>query len=81
MTESDKTRIETAADEYVKQFLPYVDTTGHWIGFIDGAHAEHTRAWNAAVDECITKIDDLIDQEYLELGSRCSYSVFKKTLE
>lgn len=28
--------VQKLADEYIKQYLPHVDTTGHWIGFQDG---------------------------------------------
>lgn len=45
-----KERIERDASEYIKQYLPHVNTTGHWLGYIDGAESERQKAWNEAID-------------------------------
>jgi hypothetical protein len=29
-------KLQEYADNYVAQYLPHVDTTGHWLGFQDG---------------------------------------------
>lgn len=39
--------IEKMADEYCKEFLPGVDTTGHWLGFQEG----YKKAQEKAVDK------------------------------
>jgi hypothetical protein len=31
-----ESELEQFADNYVAQYLPHVDTTGHWIGFQEG---------------------------------------------
>jgi len=31
------------ANKYIEQYLPHVDTTGHWLGFIDGYKAAQQR--------------------------------------
>jgi hypothetical protein len=35
-TTVNESELEQFADNYVAQYLPHVDTTGHWIGFQDG---------------------------------------------
>jgi hypothetical protein len=58
MTESDKTRIAkdamAAASLDVK--VAYKDEPHFIDGYIAGATAEHTRAWNAAVNSCIALV-------------------------
>jgi hypothetical protein len=54
MTESDKTRIakEAMAAASLDVKVAYKDEPHFIDGYIAGAHAEHTRAWNTAVDAC-----------------------------
>jgi hypothetical protein len=35
-TTVNESELEQFADNYVAQYLPHVDTTGHWIGFQQG---------------------------------------------
>jgi len=35
-TTINESELEQFADNYVAQYLPHVDTTGHWVGFQDG---------------------------------------------
>jgi hypothetical protein len=69
MTESNKTRIEEASS-----LIDYSNDTlfnsGLKAGYIIGAEAEHTRAWNEAVDACriaITREQSGINHRMLEI--------------
>jgi hypothetical protein len=65
--------IENQADEYIKQYLPYVDTTGHWLGFQDGykqalidtgsvaAPNIEKEIRNKAIDDCIEKLKLIVN--------------------
>jgi hypothetical protein len=58
MNESDKTRIEKEAVKLFADNGPLVR------GYIMGAHAEHTRAWNAALDKAIDTLVTLRSDVY-----------------
>lgn len=59
-------RIEEDATEYCKQYLPYVETTGHWLGFQDGAKSER----NKTLDEAIAALE----QHQQKVGTGDDYS-------
>jgi hypothetical protein len=73
LPEHTKQSIENQADEYIKQYLPYVDTTGHWLGFQDGykqalidtgsvaAPNIEKEIRNKAIDDCIEKLKLIVN--------------------
>lgn len=83
MNKETKERIEKDASQFIKNNRDghYLAGPYHWMSYVCGATSEHPKAWNEAIDKCIERIDTMIDQQYLELGNRSSYSVIKKTLE
>lgn len=57
-----ESKAQLKADEYIKQFLPHVDTTGHWIGCIDGFKQRQSE-----IDE-LTKACEYKDRLYKGLN-------------
>lgn len=68
ISESDKTRIEKEADYSTERTYIHKTSAQHAYrkGYIAGATAEHTRAWNAAIDQCIGEISDRVVRDKLE---------------
>jgi hypothetical protein len=66
MTESDKTRIEVEASRAADKWDRILTSShsGFQAGYIAGAHAEHTRAWNAALDKAIDTLVTLRSDVY-----------------
>lgn len=72
ISEEQKKKYEQAADKYVEQFLPHVDTTGHWLGFQAGAEhvydSVYDSAWNAAIEAVTSMIKAGPEQVYIHSG-------------
>ena len=53
--------VEQMADEYIKQFLPHVDTTGHWIGFQAGYTASQSAKDAEMIEFAMFAMNELDD--------------------